>query len=93
MYEKLTELITTGDYKEALYEFQEEYLHIGEREPKDAAKLCLLEASLWEALADSTSEYDAIARGIAYDGGNYELFLYAWIVLCGHKCQSVVSGF
>ena len=74
MYEKLTELITTGDYKEALYEFQEEYLHIGEREPKDAAKLCLLEASLWEALADSTSEYDAIARGIAYDGGNYELF-------------------
>ena len=74
MYEKLTELIATGDYKEALYEFQEEYLHIGEKEPKDAAKLCLLEASLWEALADSTAEYDAIARGIAYDGGNYELF-------------------
>ena len=74
MYEKLTELIATGDYKEALYEFQEEFLHIGEKEPKDAAKLCLLEASLWEALADSTSEYDAIARGIAFDGGNYELF-------------------
>ncbi|MBO4458620.1 MAG: glycosyltransferase [Butyrivibrio sp.] len=74
MYEKLTELIATGDYKEALYEFQEEFLHIDEREPKDAAKLCLLEASLWEALDDSTSEYDAIARGIAYDGGNYELF-------------------
>ena len=74
MYEKLTELIATGDYREALYEFQEEYLHISEKEPKDAAKLCLLEASLWEALADSTAEYDAIARGIAYDGGNYELF-------------------
>ena len=74
MYEKLTELIEARDYKEALYEFQEEYLHIGEKEPKDAAKLCILEASLWEALADSTAEYDAIARGIAYDGGNYELF-------------------
>jgi len=74
MYEKLTELIATGDYKEALYEFQEEYMHVGEKEPKDAAKLCILEASLWEALADSTAEYDAIARGIACDGGNYELF-------------------
>ena len=38
MYEKLTELIEARDYKEALYEFQEEYLHIGEKEPKDAAK-------------------------------------------------------
>ncbi|MBR4832286.1 MAG: glycosyltransferase family 2 protein [Butyrivibrio sp.] len=74
MYEKLTKLIGEGDYREALYEFQEEFLHIDEKNGIDAAKLCVLEASIWEALGDDTAEFDAIARGIAYDGSNYELF-------------------
>ncbi len=74
MFEKLTDLITQGDYKEALYEFQEEFLHIDEIPPMDAARLCVLEATLWEALEDSVAEFDAISRGISYDPGNYELF-------------------
>ena len=74
MYEKLTNLIGEGDFKEALYEFQDEYLHIDEKNNIDAAKLCVLEATIWEALGDDTAEFDAIARGIAYDGSNYELF-------------------
>ena len=74
MYERLQELISSGDYKEALYEFQEEFLHIDRQTDEDAARLCLLEASLWEALEDSFAEFDAIARGIKYDPQNYELF-------------------
>ena len=74
MYEKLTNLIGEGDYREALYELQDEYLHIDEKNNIDAAKLCVLEASIWEALGDDTAEFDALARGIAYDGSNYELF-------------------
>lgn len=74
MYERLQELISDGDYKEALFEFQEEFFHIGEKNDQEAAKLCLLEASLWEALWDSCAEFDAIARGIRYEPDNYELF-------------------
>ena len=74
MYEKLQELISNGDYKEALFEFQEEYLYIGEKSREDAARLCVLEASIWEALEDSYAEFDAISRGIGYDPCNYELF-------------------
>ena len=66
MYERLQELISGGDYQEALFEFQEEFLHIGEKNDQEAARLCLLEASLWEALGDSCAEFDAIARGIRY---------------------------
>ena len=74
MYEKLQELISSGDYKEALYEFQEEYLHIHEKSREDAARLCVLEASIWEALEDSYAEFEAISKGIGYDHQNYELF-------------------
>ncbi len=74
MFEKLTELITNGEYKEAIYEFQEEYLHIDEMAPYDASQLCVLEASIWEALGDSTAELSAIARGLKYHPYNYELF-------------------
>ncbi len=74
MYDKLTELISNGEYNEALYEFQEEFFHIDERTPLDAAKLCVLEATLWETLFDSNAEFDAIARGISYDPRSYELF-------------------
>ena len=74
MYERLQELISSGDYKEALYEFQEEFLHIDRQTDEDAARLCLLEASLWEVLEDSFAEFDAIARGMKYDPQNYELF-------------------
>ena len=74
MYDKLTQLISNGDYNEALYEFQEEFFHIDERTPEEAAKLCILEASLWEVLSDSQAEFDAIARGLSYNPGDYELF-------------------
>ena len=74
MFEKLTELISTGDYKEALYEFQEEFFHIDERTPMEAAKLCVLTATLWEQLEDSVAEFDTIAKGLSYDPTNYELY-------------------
>ena len=74
MFDKLTELISNGEYNEALYEFQEEFFHIDERTPDEAAKLCILEASLWEVLSDSQAEFDAIARGLSYNPGDYELF-------------------
>ncbi len=73
MFEKLTELITSGDYKEALYEFQDEFFHIDERTPKEAAKPCVLAATLWEQLEDSVAEFDTIAQGLSYDPENYEL--------------------
>ncbi len=74
MFEKLTEFIAQGDYQEALYEFQEEFFHIEERTPSEAARLCTLEASIWEALLDGTAEYDAISRGLSFDNENYELY-------------------
>jgi GT2 family glycosyltransferase len=74
MFEKLTELITNGEYKDALYEFQEEFLHIDELDPADAGQLCVLEASIWEALGDSPAELFAIGRGLKYAPYNYELF-------------------
>ena len=74
MYEELTELIEKGEFKEALYAFQEEINTITEKTPKEAAGLCLLEATIWEALMDSTSEFDAISRGLSFDSSNYELF-------------------
>ncbi len=74
MYHKLTELISNGDYNGALYEFQEEFFHIEERTPAEASQLCVLEATLWEALFDSYAEYDAISRGLSYNPENYELF-------------------
>lgn len=74
MFDKLIELISKGDYKEALYEFQEEFFHIDERTPDEAARLCVLEATLWEALCDSYAEFDAISRGIACNYRDYELF-------------------
>ena len=74
MFEKLTELITSGDYKEALYEFQEEFFHIDERTPLEAAKLCVLAATLWEQLEDSVAEFETISKGLSYDPKNYELY-------------------
>ncbi len=74
MFDRLTQLISEGDYSEALYEFQEEFFHIDERTPDEAAKLCVLEATLWEVLCDSYAEFEAIARGLAYNPGDYELF-------------------
>lgn len=74
MFERLTELISTGDHKEAIYEFQEEFFHIDERTPSEAAKLCVLTATLWEQLKDSIAEFDTIAKGLSYDPTNYELY-------------------
>lgn len=74
MFEKLEKLITTGDYKEALYEFQNRYFHIGELDRENAAKLCILEASIWEGLQDYVAEFRAISRGMGYAPTNYELF-------------------
>ncbi len=74
MYERLTELIQQGDYQEALYEFQEEYFHIGERSFTDAGKLCVLEATLWEALMDSVAEFEALSKACTYDFSNYEIY-------------------
>ncbi len=74
MYEKLTELIAQGEFQQALYEFQEEYFLLEERTPSEAAKLCTLEASIWEALSDGTAEFDAISTGLSFDNTNYELY-------------------
>ncbi len=74
MFEKLTELISKGEIQDALYEFQDEYFHIEEMTPSDAAKLCVLEASIWEALNDGTAELGALYKGLHYDYTNYELF-------------------
>jgi GT2 family glycosyltransferase len=82
MFEKLTDLINNEDYKEALYELQEEYLHIAELPAADASRLCVLEASIWEALGDSTAELDAIAKGLRYDPCNYELFYMLGLHFC-----------
>ncbi len=74
MYETLEKLITEGDYQEALYEFQEEFMNIDSQSAENAARLCVLEASLWENLSDSYSEFMAISRGFSYQQDNYELF-------------------
>lgn len=74
MLDRLRELISDGEYKEALFEFQEEFLHIGEKSPEEASKLCLLEATLWEVLSDSKAEFDAIAKGLAYNPAEYEFY-------------------
>ena len=74
MYEKLTELISEGNYNEALYELQEEYVRFDRTDPHEAAGLCVLEATLWELLNDSTAEFDAIRKGLGLDPYNYELF-------------------
>lgn len=74
MYDRLKDMIAQGDMQEALYELQEEYVHIEERTRKDAAQLCVLEASIWEQLGDGQAELNAIEKGLNYDGGNYELF-------------------
>lgn len=74
MFDRLKELIAQGDISEALYELQEEYVHIEEIPRKEAAQLCVLEASIWERLGDGQAELGAIEKGLNYDGGNYELF-------------------
>ena len=74
MFEKLTELVSQGDFQEALYEFQEEFFYIDERTPAECAKLCVLEASIWEGLNDGTAEINALYKGLSYDYTNYEIF-------------------
>ena len=74
MYEKLTEYISQGEYQNALYELQEEYLYFDKKTPSEAAGLCLLEATIWECLSDSTAELNAIQKGLSYDNTNYELY-------------------
>ena len=74
MYDRLKDLIAQGDIQEALYELQNEYVHIEERTRKEAAELCVLEASIWEQLGDGQAELRAIEKGLNFDGGNYELF-------------------
>ncbi|MBQ3798643.1 MAG: glycosyltransferase [Butyrivibrio sp.] len=74
MYEQLKEYIVQNEYKKALYELQEEYLCLQEKSDEEAANLFILEATLWEALADSAAEFDAIQKGLYYDNTNYELY-------------------
>ena len=74
MYENLEKLISEGDFKEALYEFQDEYFHIDEQSGKDAARLCVLEGTIWEALNDGAAELNALSRGLLYDYTNYEIY-------------------
>lgn len=74
MYEKLAECLAQGKFNEALFELQEEYLYIDQRSASEAAQLCVLEATIWEALADSSAELDAISKGLSYDPENYELY-------------------
>ena len=74
MYEKLAECLAQGKFIEAMFELQEEYLYIDQRSASEAAQLCVLEATIWEALADSSAELDAISKGLSYDPENYELY-------------------
>ena len=74
MFDKLKDLIAGGDMEEALYELQEEYVHIEDLTPEDAASLCVLEASIWEQLGDGNAELGAIEKGLNHNGRNYELF-------------------
>lgn len=74
MLEKQDALISEGDLREALYEFQEQLLRIDSMDPKEASKLCVYEATLWESLEDSCAEFDAIARGLSYNQAEYELY-------------------
>ena len=74
MLDRLGELISGGELREALYEFQEQLLHIDTMEPEEASKLCVYEATLWESLEDSCAEFDAIAKGLSYNQAEYELF-------------------
>ena len=74
MLDKLGELISGGELREALYEFQDQLLHIDSMSPKEASKLCVYEATLWESLEDSCAEFEAIAKGLSYDPTEYELF-------------------
>ncbi len=74
MFDKLSELISQGELQDALYEFQEEFFHIDERTASEAAKLCVLEASIWEGLNDGTAELAALYKGLFYDYTNYEIY-------------------
>ena len=74
MYEKLTQCLAEGEFNNALFEFQEEYLYLDQRTAPEAAQLCVLEATIWEALADSSAELDAISKGLSFDPTNYELY-------------------
>lgn len=74
MFDKLTELLSKGEYQEALYEFQEEYFYIDELSPSDVAKLRVLEASIWEGLNDGASEVEALYKGLSFDYTNYEIY-------------------
>lgn len=74
MYDKLIELINTGDMKEALYEFQEEYLHIDDRSFAEAAQLCVLGATIWESIGDSIAELRFLTSALWYDYSNYEIY-------------------
>ncbi|MBQ6587041.1 MAG: hypothetical protein IJI01_00005, partial [Butyrivibrio sp.] len=74
MFDKLSELISQGELQDALYEFQEEFFHIDERTASEAAKLCVLEASIWEGLNDGTAELAALYKGLSYDYTNYEIY-------------------
>lgn len=74
MFEKLSELISQGELQDALYEFQDEYFHIDERTPFEAAKLCVLEASIWDGLNDGTAKLTALYKGLSYDHTNYEIY-------------------
>ena len=74
MYEKLSDYLAQGKYKDALFELQEEYLYIDRRTSAEAAQLCVLEATIWEGLSDSSAELDAIEKGLSYDPTNFELY-------------------
>ncbi len=74
MFDKLSDLISRGELQDALYEFQDEYFHINERTPSEAARLCVLEASIWEGLNDGTAELNALYNGLHYDQTNYEIY-------------------
>ncbi|ADL35042.1 hypothetical protein bpr_I2309 [Butyrivibrio proteoclasticus B316] len=74
MFDKLSDLISQGELQDALYEFQDEYFHINERTPSEAARLCVLEASIWEGLNDGTAELTALYNGLHYDHTNYEIY-------------------
>ncbi|MCR5557694.1 MAG: glycosyltransferase [Butyrivibrio sp.] len=74
MYEKLSECLAKGEYGNALFELQEEYLHLDQKTGPEAAQLCVLEATIWEGLVDSSAELDAISKGLSFDPTNYELY-------------------
>ncbi|WP_026652560.1 glycosyltransferase [Butyrivibrio proteoclasticus] len=79
MFERLEELIATGDYREALFEYQEFLGRVKDFDDATKSRFYTLEASIWEGLFDVGAELSAIQKGLCADPENYELFYMLYL--------------